>query len=491
MKKLTCLFILLISSINIFSQYGNNFPVKQITSFNFDVRNPQFLRGDFNAKRNYLFFEAHTDTSINLGVLEYDFDKDTFYNPIMLTNNSGKNINAVAGATYDKNYLFYQTNIYATWDIGYFEFENNQWSGPNVIVDSSGDEVKPKFVSSFPYSQSPFGVLFEKNGSVYLINKTDSILTIDTLFEKSDSCSYSQPTALQDIAYSGNKTIDLLYCVAVETENENQVKLVYTVFRNGIRDSVQTTIDSSNVNDPQFFWSNLTYIKKNGLYNNIFIKDLGDLKGNAQKLYDNPPGNLSNFELSDFPPIVTKRRFNKTSSIPFYYPRTYKVERNDSALIAAQFDYYYYPQGDSLIYTKFTDCKSSIGLLGMSNMDAYFYTVWSDSINGKINFKGKKSLHNLGAVEPRQIPGSYILFQNYPNPFNPSTKIRFYLPKNNNVKLVIYNVLGEKVNTLIDGYMLSGEHEIEFLPVNIASGIYFYQLVAGNYTSVKKMLYLK
>ena len=491
MKKLICIYISLFSSINIFSQYGNNFPIKQITSFNFDVRNPQFLLGDFNEIRNYLFFEAHNDSAINLGVLEYDFDKDTFYNPIMLTNNSDKNINPVARTIHDNNYLFYQTNVYGTWDIAYIEFRNNQWSQPTTLIDSTGDETNPNFVTTIPYYQFPIRVLFEKDSSIYMLSKTDSTLTIDTMFEKNDSLYYSQPTALENLVYVDNKNVDMLYCTVLETNKENNSKLVNAIFKDGDKDSISTIIDSVYVKSPQYFFGSLTYLKKDSLYYNVFIRDYGNLNGYSQKLYDYPPGDLSNFVLSDFPPIVTKPRLYKANDIPFYYPYTYKVERNDSAFIAAQFNSYYYRQGDSLIYTKVTKSRSSTGLLGVSNWDAYYYTVWADSINGQINFKGKKSLYSIGAVEPGVIPQDYLLYQNYPNPFNPSTVIKFYLPRNNNVKLIIYSILGEKVKTLVDKYMLSGEHQVEFLPVNLASGIYFYQLVAGNYSSVKKMVFLK
>jgi hypothetical protein len=89
------------------------------------------------------------------------------------------------------------------------------------------------------------------------------------------------------------------------------------------------------------------------------------------------------------------------------------------------------------------------------------------------------------------LPESYGLSQNYPNPFNPSTTISFDLPEANHVRLDIFNVLGQKVETLVDQNMPAGTHEVEWYSTNAASGVYFYRLEAGTYQQTKKMMYLK
>ncbi len=89
------------------------------------------------------------------------------------------------------------------------------------------------------------------------------------------------------------------------------------------------------------------------------------------------------------------------------------------------------------------------------------------------------------------IPTSYELGQNYPNPFNPSTTIEFALPKNSNVKLVVYDILGSEVTTLINNQFNAGYHKVNFSAANLASGIYFYTLKAGDFVSTKKLVLLK
>jgi hypothetical protein len=89
------------------------------------------------------------------------------------------------------------------------------------------------------------------------------------------------------------------------------------------------------------------------------------------------------------------------------------------------------------------------------------------------------------------LPESYGLSQNYPNPFNPSTTISFALPEANHVRLDIYNVLGQKVETLVDQNMPAGTHEVEWYTSTAASGVYFYRLEAGTFSETKKMMFLK
>ena len=93
------------------------------------------------------------------------------------------------------------------------------------------------------------------------------------------------------------------------------------------------------------------------------------------------------------------------------------------------------------------------------------------------------------------LPAEFLLYQNYPNPFNPSTVISYQLPVSGAVTLKIYDVLGNEVITLVDDFKPAGKYEVEFNPAssnkNPASGIYFYQLKAGDFSETKQMLLLK
>jgi len=100
--------------------------------------------------------------------------------------------------------------------------------------------------------------------------------------------------------------------------------------------------------------------------------------------------------------------------------------------------------------------------------------------------------------DEKKIPYSFELMQNYPNPFNPTTKIKFKIPnfplsfgEGQGVRLVVYDILGNEIATLVNEKKSAGEYEIEFNGKNLSSGVYIYQLKAGSFIQTKKMILLK
>jgi hypothetical protein len=91
----------------------------------------------------------------------------------------------------------------------------------------------------------------------------------------------------------------------------------------------------------------------------------------------------------------------------------------------------------------------------------------------------------------KEIPNEYKLFQNYPNPFNPVSKIKYQLPKNSFVILKIFDLNGREIFMLKNENQLPGTYEIEFDGNSLSSGVYLYQLIAGDFSEVKKMVLLK
>ncbi|HTX19177.1 MAG TPA: T9SS type A sorting domain-containing protein [Bacteroidota bacterium] len=116
---------------------------------------------------------------------------------------------------------------------------------------------------------------------------------------------------------------------------------------------------------------------------------------------------------------------------------------------------------------------------------------------GGITAFGTFTVGKLGALtgvdnERSDLPKVYSLSQNYPNPFNPTTRIAYDLPKDGQVTLIVYNVLGQQVVTLVDRVQEAGSYTVTFSSEHgIASGVYFYVLRAGDFVSVKKMMLIK
>ncbi|QQS37360.1 MAG: T9SS type A sorting domain-containing protein [Ignavibacteriales bacterium] len=108
----------------------------------------------------------------------------------------------------------------------------------------------------------------------------------------------------------------------------------------------------------------------------------------------------------------------------------------------------------------------------------------------QIDYDGTTSYSNEVNVEVAS-PRVFALDQNYPNPFNPSTVIKYSIPADGFVTLAVYNLLGEKVATLVNDNLKAGGHEVNFDASNLSSGVYFYRLESGSFTAVKKLMLLK
>ncbi len=130
-----------------------------------------------------------------------------------------------------------------------------------------------------------------------------------------------------------------------------------------------------------------------------------------------------------------------------------------------------------------------------------YYYISATSVSGRTvtkplpspsaNFRFKVT--NPIGIEPvaAGIPVKFTLYQNYPNPFNPVTKIKFDISKSSNVTLKIYDITGKEVLKISDAYMNAGTYSYEWNASGFASGIYFYKLVSGEFTEVKKTILVK
>lgn len=128
--------------------------------------------------------------------------------------------------------------------------------------------------------------------------------------------------------------------------------------------------------------------------------------------------------------------------------------------------------------------------------------VYHSMVNGvgqhtkvDLNFE-RATVSTNGAASSSGLPTVYSLGQNYPNPFNPTTEINFALPQAGDVELSVFNLLGQKVTTLVNEAMPAGNHTVTWDGTSesggaVASGIYFYRISAGSFTETKKMMMLK
>jgi hypothetical protein len=155
----------------------------------------------------------------------------------------------------------------------------------------------------------------------------------------------------------------------------------------------------------------------------------------------------------------------------------YQWFRNDTAIVGA------------------TEDSFTISQITQEDYGDYICEITSDTVTGLTLVSYPITLTDtiITSVSENQnnLPRKFVLNQNYPNPFNPLTHIHFGLPKSSDVKIEVYNILGQKVATLLDTKKPAGYHTIDFDASNFASGIYLYRIQAGNFVKIKKMVLMK
>lgn len=156
-----------------------------------------------------------------------------------------------------------------------------------------------------------------------------------------------------------------------------------------------------------------------------------------------------------------------------------------------------------LTASNYKDGKLMIGAIGLedlaSDLVLTLEIVLKDkkdkvSLSGIAKINGKEQV--LNQVTVQEIPNRFDLSQNYPNPFNPSTIIKYDLAENVNVTMKIYNIAGQEVATIVNGFQEAGSYQVRWDGTNnfgskVAAGLYIYRLEAGPFTSVKKMMLIK
>ena len=179
-----------------------------------------------------------------------------------------------------------------------------------------------------------------------------------------------------------------------------------------------------------------------------------------------------------------------------------KTMSHDSFSIDSdQSGHFYFSKKDSLfLSTDFGNTHQLVttfpekitGLYKKPNSEI-LYVLTTDELliveNG--NARTLKTLPVSNESEPTSLPNDITLFQNYPNPFNPSTVISFQLPVSSSVKLAVFDMLGRKIATLVDGKSPAGLQEVTFNAQGLSSGMYFYRLETSGSTLTKRLTIIK
>ena len=151
-------------------------------------------------------------------------------------------------------------------------------------------------------------------------------------------------------------------------------------------------------------------------------------------------------------------------------------------------------------YSIATDGNNNIFLTGKTHSydfplqnpggGAYFQSTLGGSLDVFLLGFRPSGVYGIRIISTN-IPDDYMLYQNFPNPFNPTTKIRFDLHKSSNTKLIVYDILGKEIATLVNEKLNAGSYEVDWNAFGYPGGIYFYKLISDEFVDVRKMILLK
>ncbi len=492
------LFLFLFSAL-IFSQVNVR---KQLTDFNFDSRNPVFIQHPANipwSTTELIFESVYNDSIIFISSLTYSEALDSFYQLTTITPFIDSNvIQRKATGQFVPNYegmsykiLFWETNENGNWDIAFSIDSGSGWMPYELMFSSLEDENDPSIIidPSYYNYEKQFQFLYSKGNSVYYCSKTDSLKN-ELIFEGNDSLKYSKPAG----GYSGYDSN--IYAVAVEEKRNEKPGLVYRIhdWSTNTWGEIKTVFDRAPSTNPKFvnpyyFETYLSFEVLTGRIKRTFLIHPADfgIPGTTIALMEDT--DIETFDFSSFGMgIITE---DPEEDFYTYFPFTFRFIRNDSTYVrVGTNEYYNYPYND--FNTKVTETKPALGPLATVWEGLVSYSVWEDSSNGKINLFGIKRIDPLGAVnDDSKSKKDFKLLQNYPNPFNPATTIHYSLSKRQSIILIVFDVLGREVATLVNEEKQPGVYEVEFDASQLSSGIYFYQLKVGSFFQTKKMVLLR
>ena len=165
------------------------------------------------------------------------------------------------------------------------------------------------------------------------------------------------------------------------------------------------------------------------------------------------------------------------------YNDIYLVDINSDGVFVVKYNW----NGDKLDEVKISSNSNSSATI--LTIDEHNDLIVCFDFNENVYIK--KITDGATGVDEDAQEKTFSLSQNYPNPFNPSTQINYSIPESGNVRLIIYDLLGEEVKTIIDQFQNAGSYSIEFNAEELSSGVYFYRLSAGQFSETKKLLLLR
>jgi len=485
MKKLSLVFLLLLQFV-ILPQ--NSF-IRQITSGDFDARNPFIYKDEFTFNPPPIFFELHQNGYSNIYSVAYNPAGIFFEDMVALTFGTDLKINP----SFESNSgLLFQTNQNGNWDIVLIPDSNGIFGNPVFLASSPNDEFSPKFFESTNLFRDSVNILLKRQNDIVFLTYKQNQINEEIIFQDNLDYHYTEFVGLETYDWELNGGH---YVFAVE-ENDSTKRIVrrFKPFNGSWQPQtiVKDNCDCSDISLQVSGYITWGLFYQDTVHTNkrLFIIEDPVSITSPQLVNIEHEGNISSFDMYSLL-IVGKKLDKQFYDFDFYMPYTFLVENSGITKVRIDLSEYGIWDTDSLIQVALSNPNIAVGPVGLDNIGMVVYTIWEDSIDGHIQLFGTPRHLGYGAVDDESIANDFILHQNYPNPFNPSTKIEYKLLIASDVKFNVFNVLGEKVFEQNFGYQTAGNYNTNFDGKNLPSGVYVYSIYTDENRLSRKMLLMK
>jgi Leucine-rich repeat (LRR) protein len=437
-----------------------------------------------------------------------------------LNNNNIININPITGLTKLTNLILYDNQISNIDSLGKLTNLTYLLLGYNPVKNLSGlSSLKNLTVLHLPAVQansfSPLSELKELTELNLESNNITDIYFLSGLINL--SMLYLNDNRISDITPLNFRIIDIfplaiLNKLTVLNLSENLITNISSL--SGLTELTQLYLTGNGINDLSplknlakltdldISSNRLSDISLSGLYNlkqlsnsNIYTDISGDYKTGYLDLRENVGFSQNGIKSLDTQLTLLNYDHILWNTVSVFYNISGSITAGSAALPDVSIRL----KGKNKDTTILTDNQGAFTFSGIPAGDiyvitptksAYTFTPKADTLgvllgDSIVNFSAQKT---IGVENLSSHPLQMMLFQNYPNPFNPMTVIGFELSDFSFTTLKIYDILGREIKTLINENMAAGKHSVQFDASRLASGIYYYKILAGNYSKTMKMV---
>lgn len=504
MKSHILFSIIFITSLN---AHVNSIKEDTITSGNWNEYNPSFARNTFyNSSFEWLVYERQTDDSSFISAKKFLKISGTWDSAEVIISRSAKiELQKYPDISSKENYSItaWQKRMGGTWNIFYSTYSSlsQKWSSPLAITNDTLNNVNVRVQPIYPDSQFVFA--WQNKNVIHLKKYPFNFVGVNDTVAISNSDSTAFDFGTESFSQSGA----ILYTLKTPTKI-SAVSVGFTYYPTFSLKAPDTVPFFSIILQPRFVQSyysaqRIVFEMKGTLTiaRDIYLYNIKSFYGanNPIRITDSEKNYVAYRNArAYFNPIITMPSENAIQNItPYNHVIVFEcISMADTT-------------GNTSVIIMQQGLTDSIGSNGYNRNPIVganpFYSikenkavvpvVWESNRSGKNHLYGKNAISGIPdwVLETEQFVQHFSLLQNYPNPFNPNTTINYQIPKNSFVTLKVYDLLGREISTLVDKELNAGSYSYDFQASHfgLTSGIYFYQLRAGEFVQTKKMLLLK